>query len=150
MTQFRFRLRSLLELREAMEKMQGREVGHADSAAQEKRDESHASENQLQQVQEQAGSTVGEMVPAGSYHVMGLSIAAAQVRADADAEAVREAEARHAEELKRYNEARTARRALEKLRERRVADWQTDEGRRERAETDEVARRTIADRKDKP
>ncbi|HEY4321481.1 MAG TPA: flagellar FliJ family protein [Gemmatimonadales bacterium] len=147
MTQFRFRLHSLLELREALEKMQGRELGVADGKAQDRRDESVASESQLLQVQAQAGhAEVGDTHPAGNFHAMALTVAAARQRAIDDAAALAEAEARRAEELARYNEARTARRALEKLRDRREADWQVDEGRRERAETDEVARRTIADR----
>ena len=149
MSRFRFRLHSLLELRDALEKMQGRELGAADAHAEERRGESVASESQLEQVREQAGQAgSGTTMPAGAYHALGLSVAAAQDRADADAEALADAESRRAAELERYTEARTARRALEKLRDRREADWQVDENRRERAENDEIARRIPGDRSD--
>jgi flagellar export protein FliJ len=143
---FDFRLHKLLHLRESLERLQGTALGHAEIAAQSRRDDTLASESQLDAVHLQLDAAV-DVQAAGMRHAIGMTVDAARDRVASDSEALATAEAAQAAELQLYIEARSARRALEMLRERRYADWQIDARRFEREEGDEVARRQIAARK---
>ncbi|HEX3928997.1 MAG TPA: flagellar FliJ family protein [Gemmatimonadales bacterium] len=147
MKRFTFRLQGLLHLREAMERMHGRALGHAEQHAHGRRNESAESDSQLADVQAQAGDD-GAVRPAGMWHAFSLSVEAARTRAEADAKALADADAAHAAELQRFSEARIARRALERLRDIKVSEWGVDVVRAERNEMDEVARRRSAQQQD--
>jgi flagellar biosynthesis chaperone FliJ len=142
MKKFSFRLDSLLHLREALEKMQGAVLGHADAAAGAHRVTAAASDEQLTTVEHQASDT-GEARAAGMWHAMGLSVDAARVQAEHDAQALAAAETQHAQELERFAEARSARRVLERLRDKKVADWTVAVGREERLESEEIVRQRL-------
>ena len=74
-----------------------------------------------------------------------MTVDAAEARLEAVEEALRAAEARRAEEDERFAEARMARRALEKLRERREADHAIETGRQEQRDLDELGRQPPKD-----
>ncbi|HEY3934425.1 MAG TPA: hypothetical protein VGL65_07370 [Gemmatimonadales bacterium] len=148
MKRFTFRLQHLLHLRESLERMQGASLGHADRETGERRITAEESISQLSTAQDQVHDTAADPVAAGMWHTLGLSVEAARVRAELDARDLREAEAARALELDRFNEARTARRVLEKLRERRAADWSVEAGREERRELDELTRARLIDQAD--
>jgi flagellar export protein FliJ len=149
MKRFTFRLQHLLHLRESLEKMQGASLGHADRETGERRITAEESISQLGTAQDQVHETANDPVAAGMWHTLGLSVEAARIRAELDARDLREAEAARAVELDRFNEARAARRVLEKLRERREADWTVESGREERREHDEITRSRIVDQANK-
>jgi hypothetical protein len=134
---FSFRLQGLLHLRESLEKLQGANLGHAERAEGERRASAEASDTRLAAVVSQAAGGVDAPRAAGLYHVLGLSVEAARASADHAADELRAAEAQRAQELERFNEARSARRVLEKLRERRAADWDVEAVRQERREAEE-------------
>ena len=143
MKRFSFRLDSLLHLRSALERMQGAALGNADAAAGEQRVNAAASDSRLADVQQQATGSTTEAQPAGLWHAVGLSVDAARVQAELDAEALAEAERQRAIELERFAEARSARQVLERLREKKVADWTVEVGRAERQESDEIVRQRL-------
>jgi len=134
MKRFNFRLQNLLHLRESLEKMQGAELGQAERTEGALRVTAEQSGTRLAAIEEQAAGPAGAARAAGLWHVVGLSVEAARANADLAAEELRLAEEQRALELERFNEARTARRVLEKLRERRAADWDVEVGRAERRE----------------
>ena len=137
MKRFNFRLQNLLHLRESLEKMQGANLGEAERTEGELRVTAEQSGTRLAAIEDQAAGPAGAPRAAGLWHAVGLSVEAARLRADQAAEELRAAEAQRALELERFNEARTARRVLEKLRERRAADWDVEAGRAERREFEE-------------
>ena len=137
MKPFSFRLQGLLHLRESLEKMQGANLGHAERTEGERRASAEASDTRLEAAEQQAASGVDAPRAAGLYHALGLSVEAARASADRAAEELKVAEAERAAELERFNEARSARRVLEKLRERRAADFEVEAVREERREQDD-------------
>jgi len=74
-----------------------------------------------------------------------LAVDAARRRAEVDSVAYQAAVTHRQAVLRKFEEARIARRALERVRERRRDDWRLDASRMEQREVDEVAlRRTRA------
>ncbi len=138
---FTFRLQRLLELREAAEKQQASALHAAAGVEAEERDAAQARSEQLEAVQDQLSSATEETRAAGLFQVYGLTRDAAREQRDAQDEALRDAEAARAAEEARYQEARMARRAVERLRGRREEEWLTESGRQEQKEQDEVAQR---------
>ncbi len=140
MKKFNFPLQRILDLRAASERQQASALGDALQVEAEQRRSSEASAEQLAQVHEQVEQTTGtHPAAAGLHHAYRLTVDAAEARLDAEADALRDAEARRAEEDAKFAEARMARRALEKLRERRAADHAMESGRSEQRESDELA-----------
>lgn len=146
MSRFTFRLQSLLHLRESLEKMQGAELGHAEKTEGARRAEAAVTDTRLAAVEAQASGDVNAPRAAGMFHAVGLSVEAARASAELAAAELRAAEAQRAIELERFTEARAARRVLEKLRERRVADHGIEAGREERRELDERVRDHVLNR----
>ncbi len=138
---FNFRLQRLLELREAAERQQASALHAAAHQEATERDAAQASEERLDMVEDQLRSSTDEVRAAGLYHVYGLTQDAARQQRDAQDEALRDAEAARTAEEARYQEARMARRAVERLRERREEEWETETGRLEQKDMDEVAQR---------
>ena len=134
MKPFSFRLQNLLHLREALEKVQGANLGDAERTEGALRVTAEQSGTRLAAAEDQAVAPADTPREAGLWHAVGLSIEAARASAEQAAEELRQAEAQRAVELERFNEARAARRVLEKLRERREADHDVEAGREERRE----------------
>lgn len=146
MKPFKFSLQRILDLRTAAERQQASALGDALQHEAEQRRSSAASASQLEQVHDQVEQTTGtHPAAAGLHHAYRLTVDAAEARLDAEADALRDAETRREDEDARFAEARMARRALEKLRERRAADWAIEVGREEQRELDELASRPAQD-----
>lgn len=145
MTQFKFSLQRLLELRAAAERLRGQDLGQALAATQERQVASAASREQLERVHDQ-----GEAPPvaAGLHHVWELTATAARAQAAADAAALEAAAAQRDDALARLQDAQMARKSLERLRERRAGEWAVEEGRAEQAQQDEIARQRAHPRED--
>lgn len=141
MKRFTFRLDRVLELREAAERMQAGALGRAAQDADERRRDSEASASKLEAVQDQVGSNLDGPTAAGLRTALGLTMQAAQARLDEDAAALQEAEDQHAAEMEKFTEARMARRAIERLKEQRAADWAEQANRAEQNDIDEIAQR---------
>jgi flagellar export protein FliJ len=143
---FRFSLQRLLDLRHAAERAQAAAMGRAAAEEERLRTTSEQEAAQLEAVQDQAASQTP--LPAGLRHLMGLSTEAARARADEADQAHRVAEVARLDEEDRFSDARMARRSLERLREKRSAEWSTDLGRQEQADSDEIARQQNARKED--
>lgn len=149
MSRFTFRLQRVLELRETAEQQQAAILGEASMAEEARRQDSDRVARELESAHDQVGSaTNGATTAAGMFRVLGLSIEAARLRALAADEALAAAEAKRLEELDRFAEARTARRAIEKLKERQAAEWAVDAARKEQQTMDEIALRRNAGREE--
>ncbi|MGD9524583.1 MAG: hypothetical protein AB7N73_08810 [Gemmatimonadales bacterium] len=135
---FRFSLQRLLDLRHAAERAQAAAMGRAAAEEERLRVTSEQEAARLEAVQDQAAAVTP--LPAGLRHLIGLSTEAARARASEADEAHRTAEMARLDEQDRFSDARMARRSLERLREKRSAEWSTEAGRQAQADSDEVAR----------
>jgi flagellar FliJ protein len=138
---FRFRLERLLRLRERAERQQAQALGAALRTEQEQRAALDEARTRLERIGEQLEQSAAGTQTAGTLRVLRLTVNAA-------AEDIEHAEARHEDasaqveqEQTRFREARKERRVVERLRERRVSAWRTDEARQEQKDTDDVAQR---------
>jgi flagellar export protein FliJ len=139
MKPFKFSLQRILDLRAAAERQQASALGDALEQEARRRRSSEAHADQLEQVHDQVEQQTGtHSAAAGLHHAYRLTVDAAEARLEAEEAALREAEERRAEEDERFAEARMARRALEKLRERREADHAIERGRQEQRDLDEL------------
>jgi flagellar export protein FliJ len=142
MTRFHFSLQRLLDLRTAAERLQAAAIGRAFAEEEKRREASAEHASQLESVEEQVSGS--RAMPAGLFHVWGLSTDAARAQLAAATDALREAESALQQEQDRFTDARSARRSLERLRDRQEADWSTEAGRQEQADSDEIARQRPA------
>ncbi|MDZ4675835.1 MAG: flagellar FliJ family protein [Gemmatimonadota bacterium] len=138
MSGFKFSLQRILELRASAEKLQAAIMQRAAAAEGARRLASQASAADLDRVQDQTSEIAA--APAGLWDAYALSAEAARSRQEQDVGALRDAEASRMAQQERFTDARQARRALELLREKRVAEWSIAAARAEQADTDEVAR----------
>jgi flagellar export protein FliJ len=139
MKRFTFRLQRLLELRSAVERDQARSLAEARQAEAERLRHLRASQERLDSAAGQRISGPLDQATAGSLvnRDLALNRLAAEA-AVADAEHTKSAAAAEQEQVK-YSEAATARRAVEKLREQRLAAWNEEANRVDQHETDETA-----------
>lgn len=142
MSQFRFRLQRLLELRGAAERARAADMGRVAAEEARLRSESEAEASHVAEVEAQR--TASGPVPAGLRTAWGLTTDAARSRLSDAEEAVQDAVERRATEEARFADARMARRSLERLRDKQQADWSVEHGRHEQADSDEVARQVNA------
>jgi len=138
MSGFKFSLQRILELRASAERLQAAIMQRAAAAEGARRRASEESAADLDRVHGQTSEI--EAAPAGLWHAYELSAEAARARLAHDADALRSAEEHRVEEQERFTDARQARRALERLREKQVVEWSIAAARAEQADTDEVAR----------
>lgn len=138
MSGFRFSLQRLLDLRHAAERAQAAATGRANQEVELRRAASDERATELETIAREATSE--HAVPAGLRRAFGLSTDAARHRLESADDALREAEAIRSEAQHKLTDALAARRTLERLRERREADWWVEQGRQDRAQDDEVAR----------
>lgn len=141
MKQFTFRLERLLQLREAAEKERARQLGEALREEETRREELLASQARLEEARDQLSSTPTELNQAGTLRNLDLSLEmlAGQARSleNTHAESVEKVE----EERTRFEQARVARRVIERLREHRREAWGVEANRVEQGLNDEAGQR---------
>lgn len=141
MKRFHFRLDRLLQLRSVAEQERARALGRARQHAAERREVAEASARHVLEVVQQLAATPSDLRTAGTLRNLMLTLDAAKLAQTAAEQAHVEAEAALTAELASYDEARQARRALERLRDERRAAWEREAGRVEQQTVDEVALR---------
>lgn len=142
MKQFTFRLDRLLQLREAAEKDQARQLGDALREEETRRSELKASQEKLAEAREQYSSRPREMSQAGMLRNLELTIEvlAGQARSLEDTH-VKSLE-RVNEERVRFDQARVAKRVIQRLREHRKEAWGVEVNRQEQILNDEAGQRS--------
>jgi flagellar export protein FliJ len=141
MKPFSFRLERVLQLRLAAEQSQAGRVADARRDEAERRLQAEATAALVAEAIEQMSATPSGLCTAGTLGNLMLVLEGARARAASAAGAHRDAVARLEIEQLSFEQARQARRAIEKLREQRYAEWQSDAVRAEQRLTDEVALR---------
>jgi flagellar export protein FliJ len=141
MKRFVFRLERLLQLRRSMEREQARRLGETQRTQEEHRRQVELCAARVSQAQSQVHAAPPECRTAGTLTNLGLVLDAARAALTAADTAHRQASARVEAERTRYEEARQACRTVERLREQRHADWQTQLSRDDQHTIDEIALR---------
>ncbi len=141
MKRFRYRLEKLLQLRASTEQQQARALG--DALQDEERDrrnlEEITAEHDRAQLQME---NIGSGTPrAGVLVNVGRALRRFRSRQQAAGEVHQETLKRVGAERERFTEARKERRVLERLRDRKQAEWSAQYAKEEQASTDEVASR---------
>jgi flagellar export protein FliJ len=138
MKRFAFRLERLLQLREAAEKERARELGTALRAEEATRRAVRESEARLLQARAQFETTPRELSQAGTLQNLELTI-------DSLASTLQQLSESHEQSLERleaerhqFEQARMARRVIERLREHRRVAWGAELSRYEQHASDEV------------
>ncbi len=141
MKQFTFRLERLLQLREAAEKDRARQLGDALRDEETRRQELIAGQERLAEAQTQYSERPREMSQAGMLRNLDLTL-------EALANQARTLEADHLKSLDRvnqertlYEQARMAKRAIQRLREHRKEAWGVEVNRHEQSINDEAGQR---------
>jgi flagellar FliJ protein len=141
MKRFTFRLERLLHLREAAEKERARQLGDAIRDEEQRRADLQASQDRLAEAREQRASMPPELSQAGTLTNLELSIdrLAGETRSleDNHGESVARVEA----ERTRFEQARVARRVIERLREHRREAWGVEANRQDQSVNDEAGQR---------
>lgn len=141
MKQFSFRLQRLLQLREAAEKERARQLGEALREEEARREALRHSQERLEEARGQLKATPGEMMQAGTLRNLELSVEmlAGQARSleDNHLKSLEKVE----EERARFEQARVARRTIERLREQRREAWGVEINRLEQGMNDEAGQR---------
>jgi flagellar export protein FliJ len=139
MKRFAFRLERLLQLREAAERAQARQLAEALRAEAAHREAVRESEVHLAEARAQLATTPRELSQAGTLRNLELAI-------DALADQARMLSLTHEQSLERveaerqgFEQARMARRVIERLREHRREAWGEELARYEQSESDENA-----------
>jgi flagellar export protein FliJ len=147
---FRFALERLLKLRGIREREQARTLGDALRGEQARRDVLSRAHQDLDRAGEQVGGVTAGARPAGAVRNLRLTLQAAALAADAAAESHRESVESVALEQARFGAARTDRRVLEKLREKRRDGWNQDSTREEQRESDSLSEARRQSRREEP
>ncbi|NJD19393.1 MAG: flagellar export protein FliJ [Gemmatimonadetes bacterium] len=139
MAPFRFRLQTVLRLREHEERSSAQGVARARQGA----DEARRARSDLEAVREAGRARViqahGSGAPVGHLQNMALVGGSGDARIrDADQECVH-ADQRVVESVKVYQQALTQRRCMDKLRARRLEEWRSEQNRTEQQVMDEIA-----------
>ncbi len=142
MKQFSFRLQRLLQLREAVEKERARQLGEALREEEARREALRQSQERLETARDQLMATPNEMMQAGTLRNLELSVEmlAGQARSleDTHLKSLEKVE----EERMRFEQARVARRVIERLREHRREAWDVEVNRLEQGINDEAGQRS--------
>ncbi len=141
MKKFAFRLDRLLQLRISAEQEQARELANARRLEDERREASERSAARVDDVMQQLTALPAALCTAGTLSNVLLTLDLAKAGSAAAADAHREAIVQVESELASFDEARQARRALERLREQRQDAWTQEIGRVEQQVVDDVALR---------
>lgn len=142
MKQFTFRLERLLQLREAAEKDRARQLGDALREEEVRRLQLIAGQERLAEAQTQHSERPREMTQAGMLRNLDLTL-------EVLANQARTLEADHLKSLDRvnqertlYEQARMAKRAIQRLREHRKEAWGVEVNRHEQSINDEAGQRS--------
>jgi len=141
MKRFIFRLERILQFRHSMEQEEARRLGEAQSVQEEQRRLANEAAARVADAQTQMAAAPPLCRTAGTLTNMTLVLEAARSAQAAAEVAHRESLAQVEKERVRYEEARQARRTVERLRERRHEDWHQDASREEQQTIDEIALR---------
>lgn len=150
MKPFRFALERLLKLRGLREREQARTLGDALHAERDQRDALERAHADLSRAGDQVDGATDGARPAGAVRNLRLTLQAAAIAADAAAASHRDSVESVSREQARFSAARTDKRVLEKLRERRRAGWSQDSTREEQRETDSQNDARRQSRREKP
>ena len=139
MKRFAFRLERLLQLRESSERERARELGAALRDEADRRAEALAGEGRLADARAQRASTSGGLAQAGTLQNLDLAIGAlartSQALSDQHERSLEKVEHEH----RQFEQARMAKRVLERLREQRHDAWLEAYKRWEQEQSDEAA-----------
>jgi flagellar FliJ protein len=144
MKKFRFRLDRVLSLRERAEQERAQEMARARAAEQAGRDRLARARETLDRAGDAATPPAGSAMSAGAMQNARLSVDAARGALDSCHDAHRQAIEHMVREELRFGEARRDRRVLERLKERRLADWREDMEGAEQGAIDEIAQQRHA------
>ena len=150
MKPFRFALARLLWLRGIREREQARSLGEAMRGEQEQRDALTRAHEGLDRAGEQVDGATASVRPAGAVRNLRLTLQAAAIAADAAEESHRASLESVAREQTRFGAARTDKRVLEKLRDKRREGWQQDSTRQEQRESDDLSEARRQSRREEP
>lgn len=152
MSGFRFRLQKVLELRERLEQESATRLAAARQEAAEARQAMEALQSARERGVEAAGRTASASTTAGELQRIALLIEHLDEHLAAAENAHREAGDKVNELAAAFERALTERQVIERLRERKLADWRGNEQKRDQALMDAVAvtrhaRKTIEESK---
>jgi len=136
---FVFRLERLLQLRSKAERERAQALGRAMRHEEAQRQALEEAAQRLDRCGEQISGVLGGVAPAGALTNLGLAVEAAARQVDSAADSHREAVGQTDEERERFGQARMERRVVERLKEKRQADWSLEASRTEQKEMDSVA-----------
>ena len=139
MSAFIFRLERLLQLRSKAERERAQALGRALRHEEAQRQALEEAAERLDRCGDQIADVLGGVAPAGALTNLGLTVAAAGRRVDSAEDSHREALDQMHVERERFGQARMERRVVERLKEKRHADWSQETARVEQKETDSVA-----------
>jgi flagellar export protein FliJ len=139
MKRFLFRLDRLLQLRSAAEREHARSLVASMRLEEERRRIYRESAERLAGVTEQLRSTPRPLSTAGTLQNLELTLKAARIDIQAAEAAHGESLVQVENEMRTFEEARVARRAIERLKEQRRATWSVESTRQEQHDIDEVA-----------
>ncbi len=139
MKRFSFRLERLLQLRESAERERARELGVALRDEADRRADAMAGEERLAEARAQLFETSRGRAQAGTLQNLDLAICAMARESRALADQHERSLERLELERQQFEQARMARRVLERLREQRHEAWTDEYGRWEQAQMDETA-----------
>jgi len=137
---FFFRLERILQLRASKEKERARALSGALREEEERRKALETASDRLGRCGEQIAGAAGKTTTAGTLRNMDLAVRAAAGQVEAAQSSHRAAEEQVVTEQEKFGEARTERRVVERLRERRLSAWQVETSREEQNDHDETAR----------
>lgn len=139
MKRFAFRLERLLQLREASEKERARELGQARREEEVRRAAVLESEARLIEAREQFQTTPRELSQAGTLQNLELAMESLSENVRRLSETHEQSLERLEAERQQFEQARMARRVIERLREHRRLAWGEELSRYEQGVSDETA-----------
>ncbi len=139
MAAFRFRLQSLLDLREQKERESAVDLAKARTEA----DDARRAKEDLESIRDAGRARLAQAHGAGGVvgHLQNLAYVVDQVDGQIDlaADACRQADEQVVESMKEYHEAFKKRRSMDQLRTRLLDKWRWEANRTEQKSIDEVA-----------
>lgn len=139
MKRFAFRLERLLQIREVAEKDKARALGLAMREEEAQREAARIGLNRLEDARAQVSGTRGRPALAGTMRNLELAVEQLTVQAQALDEAHAKGLERVETERHQFEEARMAKRVIERLREQRRETWTIELARYEQSLSDETA-----------
>ncbi len=137
---FFFRLERILQLRASKEKERARALGGALREEEARRKALEEAAAHMNRCGDQIVEAAGKTTTAGALRNLNLTVRAAAGGVEAAEDSHRAAEENVETERVKFGEARTERRVVERLRERRQEAWSVEVSRSEQREHDEMAR----------